>query len=109
MSNHPSYHAWVKEAKSIVLPDKIKYGEKSLFYDLQRSPSEYFAPIMPMTKMIEGMRKKIQNVCFLCTNITLKPIIIDTTTLAHLLFKSEIGAKSKILTNGELMLKNKEI
>jgi len=109
MSSHPSYHTWVKQAKDIVLPDNIKYGENSLFYDLQCSPGKYFALMMRMTKTIEGMRKKIQNVCPLRTNIIPKYITIDTTTLVHLLITSEMGAKSKLLTKGELIHKKKEI
>jgi len=103
MSSHPSYHTWVKQAKDIVLPDNIKYGENSLFYDLQCSPGKYFALMMRMTKTIEGMRKKIQNVCPLRTNIIPKHITINTTTLVHLLFTSEMGANSKLLTKGELI------
>jgi len=109
MSSYPSYHAWVKQAKGIILPDKIKYEKVFLLYELQCSLSEYFAPMMRMTESIEGVGKKIRNVCPLRMNIIPKHITIDTTTLIHLLFTNEMGAKSKLLAKGKLVRKKKEI
>mmetsp|Transcript_160 Transcript_160/g.175 ORF Transcript_160/g.175 Transcript_160/m.175 type:complete len:114 (-) Transcript_160:36-377(-) len=65
--------------------------------------------MMRMTKTIEGMGKKVRNVCPLRTNIIPKHITIDTSTLIHLLFTSEMGVKSKLMTKGELIKKKKEI
>ena len=65
--------------------------------------------MMKMNETMEKTGKKISNFCPLRSSVIPKHITIDTTTLVHLLFTKENGAKSKMLGKGELSLKKDKI
>ena len=65
--------------------------------------------MVKMNETMEKTGKKISNFCPLRSSVIPKHITIDTTTLVHLLFTKENGAKSKMLGKGELSLKKDKI
>lgn len=96
------YHDWINEQKSIILPNKDKFEENSIYYDIQCNPQDYFSCMVKMMKVIEEDGVKMNNVLPLRNDIIPKHIRLDTTTLVHLLMTKKQGNKSDYLFKGEL-------
>jgi len=62
-----------------------------------------------MSLEIEKKKEKTFNCFPLRTNITPKYIILDTTTIIHLLFEKKHGNKGDYLTEGNVIKKRDEI
>ena len=98
----PFYHEWIMEQRKFILPNKDKYNQKSIYYDIKCSPMDYFPCMIFMMKKIENEDEKVHNVFPLRSEIIPKYIRLDTTTLVHLLMRKEQGNKSEYLTKGNL-------
>ena len=102
LKSKKKYHKWIKEQRKIVLPEKDKYKKDNLYYDLQCNPQDYFSCMVYMMKEVENKECTILNVFPLRSDISLKHIRIDTTTLVHLLMTKKQGNKSEYLFKGNL-------
>ena len=98
----PHYHNWIREQKKHILPTKIKFNQKSVYYDLKCTPFQYFPCMISMMKQVEQDGYKVCNVFPMRSGITPNYIRLDTTTLVHLLMRKEQGTKSEYLTEGNL-------
>ncbi len=107
LQSHPSYHAWVRQHRAVVLPAKQRYEKDLLKYDLQCAPQDYWPGMLRMTRAMEQTGKKIRNFCPLRTSVIPRHICLDTTVLVHLLFTEANGPKEKMLRKGELV-RNKD-
>jgi len=103
------YHSWIVEQKKHILPNKTKFNENSIYYDLKCNPIHYFPCMIFMMKQVENDGEKVCNVFPMRTDITPKYIRLDTTTLVHLLMRKEQGNKTDYLTKGNLTRKENEI
>ena len=105
LTSHKFYHDWIRAHKKLVLPDKSKYQENSLYYDLQCSPQDYLVGMLKITQYRESRELKLKNFCPVRTSIIPKHIRLDTTSLVHLLWDFD-GKKKKnksyFLTDGKL-------
>ena len=92
---------------------KDKYEKDSILYDLQCHPLDYLKSLIKMSIEIEKRGEKTFNVFPLRTTLTPKHIIIDTTTVVHLLFdqinNKKIGTKDSYLSGGNLVKKKDKI
>lgn len=105
--SHILYHNWIRKIKKQIIPDKDKFIKNNLYYDLQCNPQDYFPCMIFMMKEIEQHNCSIYNVFPLRSNIIVKHIMIDTTTLVHLLITKKYGNKTDYLFKGNLK-KNKD-
>jgi len=96
------YHKWINEQKKLIVPSKDKFRKKSLYYDLQCLPQDYFPCMVYMMKKIEKQHFLINNAFPLRSDIIPKHIRLDTTTLVHLLITKKQGNKSEYLFKGNL-------
>jgi hypothetical protein len=96
------YHQWIDGIKKHIIPNKDKFNKDNLYYDLQCNPQDYLPCMVFMMKEIEKEGLFINNVFPLRSDIIVKHIPIDTTTLVHLLMRKDIGNKSDYLFNGNL-------
>ena len=102
LKSKPFYHEWITKQRKFILPNKDKYNQKSIYYDIKCSPMDYFPCMIFMMKNIENEDEKVHNVFPLRSEIIPKYIRLDTTTLVHLLMRKEQGIKSEYLTKGNL-------
>jgi transposase len=96
------YHNWIKEIKKTITPNKDKYQKDNLYYDLQCNPQDYLPCMIRMMKEVEKDKVMIYNVFPMRTDIIMKNIKLDTTTLVHLLFTQKQGNKTDYLLEGNL-------
>ena len=96
------YHDWITEQKKLILPNKDKFEEDSIYYDIQCKPQDYFPCMLFMMKVVEEDGYKLNNVFPMRNDVIPKHIRIDTTILVHLLFTKKNGNKTDYLTEGEL-------
>lgn len=101
-TSHTSYHYWIKQQKQHIMPVKDKFEKKSVYYDIQCNPQDYFPCMLFMMKQIERDEVKISNVFPLRTEIIPKHIRLDTTTIVLLLFTKKQGGKAEYTTKGNL-------
>ena len=102
LTSKPYYHKWINEHKRNVLPNKIKYEKKSIYYDLKCSPMDYFPSMIFMMKQVENDGESVNNVFPLRSSITPSYIRLDTTTLVNLLLRKKQGNKVFFKTEGNL-------
>ena len=99
------YHQWIIQQKNLILPIKNKFEEKSIYYDIQCTPFDYFPCMIFMMKYIEEYEEEnifIYNVFPMRNDIIPKSIKIDTTTLVHLLITEKYGNKTFYTEKGML-------
>ena len=99
--SHSMYHTWITEQKKRITPNKPDY-KKSLYYDLQCCPMDYFPCMITMLKQVESENQTIMGVFPMRSEIIPKHIRLDTTTLVTLLFTKKHGTKTEYLTEGNL-------
>lgn len=102
LTSKPYYHKWIADQKRNVLPNKIKYEKKSIYYDLKCSPMDYFPSMIFIMKRVENDYESVNNVFPLRSSITPSYIRLDTTTLVNLLLRKEQGNKGFFKTEGNL-------
>ena len=96
------YHSWIQQQKKHILPNKQKFQEKSIYYDLKCSPMDYLPCMIFMMKQVENEDCKVCNVFPIRSSIVPSYIRLDTTTLVNLLLRKEHGTKSHYKTEGNL-------
>ena len=96
------YHSWIQQQKKHILPNKPKFQEKSIYYDLKCSPMDYLPCMIFMMKQVENEDCKVCNVFPMRSSIVPSYIRFDTTTLVNLLLRKEHGTKSHYKTEGNL-------
>jgi hypothetical protein len=96
------YHKWIKEIKTSITPNKVKYIKNSIYYDLQCKPQDYLPCMIKMMKEIEKDKVMIYNVFPMRNDIIPHSIKIDTTTLVHLMMTKKQGNKTDYLLEGNL-------
>ena len=101
-TSHSSYHSWITEHKKKIMPVKSKFEKKSIYYDIQCHPQDYFPCMLFMMKQIEQEHNKISSVFPLRSEIIPKHIRLDTTTIVLLLFTKKQGIKTEYTTKGNL-------
>ena len=106
-SSHPSYHQWIEQHRSYVVP--TKEFKNNLYYDLQCSPQDYFPCMVYMMDRIEKRECTIYNLFPMRTEIIPKHIRIDTAILVNLLIIPTHGTKTEYLSKGNLKLKEDQI
>ena len=84
------------------MPVKSKFEKKSIYYDIQCHPQDYFPCMLFMMKQIEQEHNKISSVFPLRSEIIPKHIRLDTTTIVLLLFTKKQGIKTEYTTKGNL-------
>ena len=102
------YHSWIQQQKKHILPNKPKFQEKNIYYDLKCSPMDYLPCMIFMMKQVENEDCKVCNVFPMRSSIVPSYIRFDTTTLVNLLLRKEHGTKSHYKTEGNLK-KNEDI
>ena len=78
------YHAWIKEQRKYVLPNKKSFDKDSIHYDLCSNTQDYLKGYIYINKQLESMHDKnirLFNVLPLRSNIVPKHICIDTCGL----------------------------
>jgi len=101
-TSHSSYHSWITEQKKKIMPVKSKFEKKSIYYDIQCHPQDYFPCMLFIMKQIEQEQHKISSVFPLRSEIIPKHIRLDTTTIVLLLFTKKQGIKTEYTTKGNL-------
>ena len=96
------YHSWIQQQKKHILPNKPKFQEKNIYYDLKCSPMDYLPCMIFMMKQVENEDCKVCNVFPMRSSIVPSYIRFDTTTLVNLLLRKEHGTKSHYKTEGNL-------
>ena len=96
------YHSWIQQQKKHILPNKPKFQEKNIYYDLKCSPMDYLPCMIFMMKQVENEDCKVCNVFPIRSSIVPSYIRLDTTTLVNLLLRKEHGTKSHYKTEGNL-------
>ena len=81
LKSKPFYHEWITKQRKFILPNKDKYNQKSIYYDIKCSPMDYFPCMIFMMKNNENEDEKVHNVFPLRSEIIPKYIRLDTTTL----------------------------
>lgn len=84
------YHKWIKEHKSNIIPNKNKFDNNNIMYDLKSNTSQYLKCYMYIGKQLEKLYDledqdkhtiRLFNTIPLRTNIVVKHITIDTCAL----------------------------
>ena len=107
--SHSIYHNWINQHKQFITPNKQSYKKNNIVYDLMCSPMDYFPCMIFMMKQIEKEEQTIYNVFPMRSEVILKHIRLDTTTLVHLLMTKKQGNKSDFLTKGNLKINEDKI
>jgi hypothetical protein len=105
------YHAFILQARTMILPQRISYEKDSIYYDLEAHPQDYLSGMFQMLRYIESRDANIINLFPLRNSIIPKYIKIDTTTLVHLLLdpKKHGYTKGYLTTKGNLVRLQEEI
>ena len=83
------YHKWIDETKKNVLPNKSKFDEDSVLYDIKSKTLDYLKPMIYLGIELEKIydaekdyhKTRLFNILPLRTNIVVKNIVIDTCGL----------------------------
>jgi hypothetical protein len=83
------YHKWIDETRKNVLPNKSKFDEDSVLYDIKSKTLDYLKPMIYLGIELEKIydaekdyhKIRLFNILPLRTNIVVKNIVIDTCGL----------------------------
>ena len=104
LTSNEEYHQWIIEEKAKLFPNKIKFDNDSIFYDLKSNTQYYLISMFHIcnemekinetNKDIEGFKQiRLFNVLPLRTNIIGKNICIDTCGLISNFLENEPTSK----------------
>jgi transposase len=84
-------HSFIDNFKKIMLPNKNKYKEDNVMYDLKVYPEDYFKCMFKISKLIELYGGTLFNLFPQRTSVIPKHIKLDSTTIVNLLFECDKG------------------
>ncbi|GAB9465151.1 hypothetical protein Gpo141_00002568 [Globisporangium polare] len=85
-----------------MLPERDLKKEND-FYDIQCSPQDYLPCMLRMMRAVEAHDTSVKNACPLRSNVVLKHVLIDTTSLVNLCFTKEHGTRGDYKEKGNLV------